>query len=64
MIICINKKIFLSCQYNILSMWMEYSYIHGEYLTYMARILLKDFLLLTKIQLTAHKLIVDVHVLT
>jgi len=40
-------------------MWMEYSYICGEYFAYVARIFFKDFVLLTKIQFTTH-----VHMLT
>ncbi len=37
-----------------MSTWIEYSYLHEEYLAYMARIFFKDFVLLTKIQLTTH----------
>jgi hypothetical protein len=47
-----------SCHVNIIyfSTWMEYSYLRGKYLVYVARIFFNDFLLLTKIQLIVHKL--------
>jgi hypothetical protein len=45
-------------------MWMEYSYLCGEYFAYVAIILFKDFVLLTKIQVTVQKFIIDTFVLT
>ncbi len=43
---------------------MEYSYLRGKYLPYVARKFFKDFLLLIKVQFTIHKLTIDTHVLT
>jgi hypothetical protein len=43
---------------------MEYSYLHGKYLAYVAIIFFEDFMLLIKVQLTVHKLIAHAHALT
>jgi len=50
----IIKGLFLPHQCNILSMCMDYSYLCKEYLAYMTRIFLKDFMMLTKVQFTIH----------
>ncbi len=50
------NKIFLPHQYNILSMWMEFYFLCGKYLVYVARIFFKDFVLLTKVLLTCSPL--------